>query len=815
MKRAQRFLMASAAALVMLTLTWTGTGRLLGQNAERPATEFDILTVAPFDRVTLIDGSVHYVEPVLPRPLPPYDPSKAAKKSKGGKDEIPAEGNIGLPGEKSKINEEPDKSSDPNEVSLHLLTGDVRDFRVNRASLRNIEYFEDLLLAESDRYRLAKEFSRAFECCLRVQARDPAWRGLDDHVNQILFAEGSAALLNADTERGLRLLRELSARKPDFPGLADKLAASYGGRANRAFDLGLYSLGRRILHDVEPLAPNHSILHAVRQRFLERATTLSRAASSKVGADRLDDYTEALRVWPALEGVDPRYREAFLAEPTLEVAVSDVSRFVGPWTRTPADARIARLLYHPILESDDEEAMNGQNSVQLAGEIATSDLGRSLVIPVRPGFNWSDGSRPVSAIDVARSLTEAAEPTSPRFAARWADLLDRVDIRDESHVEVRLTRAFLRPGAWLIGPVGPAHGGSDGRVATANRSRELVVDGLYRLAASSADRLTLSLADKPDASGIQPRIRRIKEVRYANPRAAIAALTRGEVALVEHVPADRVAEFATHPEIKLGRYERPQLHMIAIDGRNPVLRNRSLRRGLSYAIDRKTLLEETVLRRSSDDKNLVSDGPFPRGNYADAPEVKPLGFDPLLARMLVAAARKELGGQPIKLTLEFPAIAEAQAVVPKIADVLRGAGIELSVVEKLPSDLESELRAGRRFDLAYRVASLEEPVVDIGPVIAPAYDAVPSTDPLTSVASPRILQLLLELERAPEWPSARGVVTQIDRESRDELPVLPLWQLEDHFAYRTRLKGIGDSAVRLYDGIASWEIEPWYAKDPW
>ena len=33
-----------------------------------------------------------------------------------------------------------------------------------------------------------------------------------------------------------------------------------------------------------------------------------------------------------------------------------------------------------------------------------------------------------------------------------------------------------------------------------------------------------------------------------------------------------------------------------LDGRNRVLKNRSLRRGLSYAIDRKTILEETVLR---------------------------------------------------------------------------------------------------------------------------------------------------------------------------------------------------------------------------
>ena len=95
----------------------------------------------------------------------------------------------------------------------------------------------------------------------------------------------------------------------------------------------------------------------------------------------------------------------------------------------------------------------------------------------------------------------------------------------------------------------------------------------------------------------------------------------------------------------------------------------------------------------------------------------------------------------------------------------------------LPSQLESELRAGRRFDLAYRVLRCDEPVLDAGVLLCPGYDAPPEADALASAASPRILQLLLQLERAAEWPTARGLALQIDRESRDELPVIPLWQL--------------------------------------
>jgi peptide/nickel transport system substrate-binding protein len=784
--------------------------------------KLDLLTVVPFDRITLIDGTVVVAEPVLPRPLPPYDPVKEEKKRRA-KREIPAEGNIRLPGEKKKAKDEPppdEEEDDISKLSIHLLQGEVRDFVIKRQSLKSIEYFENLLLAEGERATLARDYTRAFECFLRVQARDPKWRGLDDHVDRLLFAEGNSALLDGNAERGLRLLGELWTRRRDFPGLADKLAASNSGRAGRAFELGLYAVGRKILHDAEPLAPRHPLLSEVRQRFIKRATALAASAAAKDGPARVDDLAEALRVWPSLEGADAAYRQAFRECPTLEIAVDDIPRGVGPWIHTPADARISRQLYLPILAKDDEPSASAEPLEQLATKLTATDLGRRLVIEIRPDVPWSDGSRPVAAIDLAHALTDSAEPTSPRFLARWADLLDRVDTPDETHVEIRLTRATLKPGSWLLGPIGPAHAGGDGRVVTNDRGRELVVDGPYRWAATGPDRAELTRGDGSAATqASKGKLRRIKEVRFPSAAQTIGAFLRGEVALVAHVPPDRVATLAKTPDVKVGRYTRAVGHRIALDGRNPVFRNRSLRRGFSAAIDRKALLEDTVLRSPADEHNRASDGVFIRGDFADAPDVAPLGYDPLLARMLVAAAHKELGGQPIRLTFEYPAIPEAQAVAPKLVEAFNKAfkpvGVEVVAQEEPESVLESQLRAGRRFDMVYRATRYDDPVLDVGPLISPAYDAPPSTNPLASVASPRILQLLLQLERAPEFPTARGLCVQIDRECRDELPILPLWQVEEHYAWHSRVKGLKEATNGLYDGLATWEVEPWFARDSW
>ncbi len=321
--------------------------------------------------------------------------------------------------------------------------------------------------------------------------------------------------------------------------------------------------------------------------------------------------------------------------------------------------------------------------------------------------------------------------------------------------------------------MGPAHASIDGRVATAGRDRPLVSDGDYRCHRSSGelvelrlrdDRTTSATAPRPAGSDSVPalpipRIKRVREVRLSPGQSMVGALRRGEVSLIDHVPPDQVAGLAASADIKVGSYAQPQIHLIALDGRNQALRSRSLRRALSYAVDRKGLLEDHLLKHAATEKDTVADGVFPRGSYADALAVKPLESHLWLAKMLVAAARKELGGQPISLNFEYPAIPDVRAMAQKLADSFRAVGIEIEMTEVLPSRLEAELRSGRRFDLAYRVLRCDEPVFDAGLLLCPGYDAPSDAGALASVASPEILQLLLRLDRASEWPTARGLAT--------------------------------------------------------
>ncbi len=218
-------------------------------------------------------------------------------------------------------------------LKIHLAQGgrnEIRDFQLKRSSLKKIEYFEDLLIEEADRLVLARDFARAFECCLRVRSRNPGWAGLDDCVNRVLFAEGRRALMDGDDERGLRLLRELLGRKRDYPGLLDQIAEAYGKRIDRAVRLGLYVRGRRVLHELVEVTGELSAVRALRSLFITRATERMKQGESASPSDRLDALVDALRIWPTLPGAEEQYVKAFEAEPTLDVGVTDVAVAAGP-----------------------------------------------------------------------------------------------------------------------------------------------------------------------------------------------------------------------------------------------------------------------------------------------------------------------------------------------------------------------------------------------------------------------------------------------------------------------------------------------------
>ena len=101
-------------------------------------------------------------------------------------------------------------------------------------------------------------------------------------------------------------------------------------------------------------------------------------------------------------------------------------------------------------------------------------------------------------------------------------------------------------------------------------------------------------------------------------------------------------------------------------------------------------------------------------------------------------------------------------------------------------------------DLIYTVVALWEPVTDARRVLGPD-GLAGSTDQLVG------LHLRL-LDRAKSWREVRERLHGLHFTVHNELPVIPLWQLVDSYAFRRDLGGMGSRIVSIYQNVDRWRL---------
>ena len=65
---------------------------------------------------------------------------------------------------------------------------------------------------------------------------------------------------------------------------------------------------------------------------------------------------------------------------------------------------------------------------------------------------------------------------------------------------------------------------------------------------------------------------------------------------------------------------------------------------------------------------------------------------------------------------------------------------------------------------------------------------------------------LRDVESANNWRDARERLQELHRTVSYELPIIPLWQIVDSFAYRRELTGVGRDIVSLYQNVERWRL---------
>ena len=404
---------------------------------------------------------------------------------------------------------------------------------------------------------------------------------------------------------------------------------------------------------------------------------------------------------PARASAGAVLRVGVIEEPrTLNVAVG-----TGPVPREVWNLSYARLT------SRDADALALTSGLAVSWQ--PSDGGRSYTYTLRDGVRWSDGE-PLTAADVAYTINRANKE-------RWA-AYDEVaglsaEVIDHRTVVVSSQEPDPRLPALEV-PIVPRHvyepvaaeslagyPGDDG-----------VGSGPFTVTDwKRGDRIRLDA--NPRWWGGASEVGAIEIVFFDDAAALLDAVARGEVDFAEGLPSSMIREVEQKRDVSTITARGSRYHVLSIntvDG-NAALRDVEVRRAISTAVDRDSLVSEIVNGVGTPQSDLPAS--LSPQWARDLDYDNQTHFDPLRARAILDEAgyvdsdddgtRETPDGSPIELRLSIPGGDQEARIAKLIAGWLGdvGIGVEVRKAEQLPWDAG----AGERFDLALqaRVATLD------------------------------------------------------------------------------------------------------------
>jgi 4-amino-4-deoxy-L-arabinose transferase-like glycosyltransferase len=103
------------------------------------------------------------------------------------------------------------------------------------------------------------------------------------------------------------------------------------------------------------------------------------------------------------------------------------------------------------------------------------------------------------------------------------------------------------------------------------------------------------------------------------------------------------------------------------------------------------------------------------------------------------------------------------------------------------------------WDILYVEAVVQEPLVDAQRLLG--------AGGLAELVDATINQSLQDLAYAQTWQDACRKLRTIHRQVSNDLPVIPLYQVKEYFAFRDNVFEVGRDIIHLYENVDRWRIQ--------
>jgi len=710
-------------------------------------------------------------------------------------------------------------------------------YRIRWTSIAKLELFEQLLLNEAKRLTARGSFAEAYDYLAYLDLHYARLDGLPAAIEKYLVRDAAATYTAKRYDESLMVLLALYDRNPNRPGLE----RSVGVVGNRLITDHLsardFVAARSVLDLLRQGFPNLEIASVPtwEQRFLSDAAEQLAMARQAIDQGEYQQARQAVRraqgILPQVSGADALMGEINLRCPQIVVGVSQHGGVAGATSVNDwPTARVRRLISPQFVELVGFGAEGGIYECR-AGELASDDSGLGMEIRLHRK-SLAEGITPEK---ITLELLRMSNPASPSYQVGLASVLQNIGIDRGQGVNIRWKVSHVRPEALLRIPLLQVVG--TGESALAYRSRAdseepaLVrftptVEGAQRL--PTINRLQ---GEKRQQTRESAGPSTIIEQAMTSEEEAIAAILHGKVDALDRIAPWQVESLRKANDVIVDFYRLPTVHVLIPNYSNPLLGRREFRRALCYGIDRQQILDDIILGGRKTPGFRVLSGPLPSGlsqsdsiGYAYNHAIQPLPYEPRLAAILSGAARAAVSKAAEKtpkettqgeartgpaetpapqesrpaaatpLVLAHPPDTLARTVCQTMRLQLEAIGIPIKLRELSPQ----ETTPPANYDLLYTDLAMWEPLVDVRRLFGPAGRA--------GSCSGAMSLALQNVESAQNWKQARTRLRQVHQIATSDLPVIPLWQTINAFAYRRTLSGVGSSPISLYQNITEWKI---------
>lgn len=684
---------------------------------------------------------------------------------------------------------EPVKEIDPQrKFEIRLCEHPERRYEVTGKDIETIRLYEELLLDQVKALIKDQQFDDAQLYLKTLEELSPQFPGVSAAVENAMFREAAFWHKQNESEHAWAILDELFQRNPNHERLeAAMLTVATPLVAPRLKNKD-FAGASRFVESLSARFPTNETVSSWQQQITTFAEAALQSAQTHFASGDLREAHRAAvlarSVQPSLPGLEELHQRLEGQYPIAMVGVSDDSSsgisVIPSWQQR----RLAGLTDHPAVELI-ALADGGFGYRSDWFDVQPAEDGLSATLAVHDALGLSGPQKLELASRIAGEISQGA---LARADGTLADAMHGLTLDTNGQIQIRWRVKSVEPLGILAGVLGQLDCQRDPQWSSYS----------HWSVAGASNGETAFRHDEGSESAEKPYFAEVVERHYADISLAYTALRQGAIMSIDRVPPWDVARLTSREELLVTAYLSPTCHFLLVNGRRGWLSHRGARIALSRAIDRESILNDTILGGRTDGGRLLG-GPFPILSAADA-TLRPPVYRPQVAVSLVEALDREQAGnapREIQLELAHPACAPCRVGASAVAGQLRllpGVNVNLTQVDG--HDPASE----HSTDLMY----VEWPALDA----VMDYRRLLALPMLSGINDRLVRQLCQNAHRAKDPQSARRALQELQRYLVDEGYVIPLWQFTEYCAVNKRLSGLGAPVTSLYDHLPQWRLTP-------